>query len=92
MRILDATGGGELAGQILSAMETGASAPAILNVANEVAVESFLEGRIGFTSIPALVENVMNDVPVTKLGSLEDVMAQDRLARRRAMELIDTHD
>jgi 1-deoxy-D-xylulose-5-phosphate reductoisomerase len=74
------------------AMETGDSAPAALNAANEIAVESFLEGRIGFTSIPALVEQVMNDVPVSALNSLEDVMAQDRLARRRAMELIETHD
>ena len=74
------------------AMETGDSAPAALNAANEIAVESFLEGRIGFTSIPALVEQVMNDVPVSALNSLEDVMAQDRMARRRAMELIDTHD
>ena len=74
------------------AMEAGDSAPATLNAANEVAVESFLEGRIGFTRIPALVEQVMNDTPATALGSLEDVMAQDRLARRRAMELIDTHD
>jgi 1-deoxy-D-xylulose-5-phosphate reductoisomerase len=74
------------------AMETGDSAPATLNAANEIAVECFLEGRIGFTSIPALVEDVMNDVPVTALNSLADVMAQDRLARRRAMELTDRHD
>ena len=74
------------------AMETGDSAPATLNAANEVAVECFLEGRIGFTRIPALVEQVLNDTPAAALNSLEDIMAQDRLARRRAMELIDTHD
>lgn len=74
------------------AMETGDSAPATLNAANEVAVECFLEGRIGFTHIPALVEQVLNDTPAAALNSLGDIMAQDRLARRRAMELIDTHD
>jgi 1-deoxy-D-xylulose-5-phosphate reductoisomerase len=68
------------------AMETGASAPAILNAANEVAVESFLEGRIGFNKIPELVEEVLNRVPVTVLENLDDVMEQDRLARTRAIE------
>jgi 1-deoxy-D-xylulose-5-phosphate reductoisomerase len=69
-----------------AAMRTGDSAPAILNAANEVAVESFLEGRLGFKQIPELVEEVLNRVPVTSLASLEDVMEQDRLARSRAIE------
>lgn len=68
------------------AMKTGDSAPAILNAANEVAVESFLDGRIGFKHIPVLVEEVLNRVPVTSLASLEDVMEQDRLARSQAIE------
>ena len=74
------------------AMAAGDSAPAVLNAANEVAVESFLDGRIGFTNIPTLVEEVLNDVPTTALESLEDVMEQDSLARRRAMELTQNHD
>ena len=69
-----------------AAMNTGDSAPAILNAANEVAVESFLGGQIGFKNIPELVEEVLNRVPVTSLASLEDVMEQDRLARSRAIE------
>lgn len=69
-----------------AAMKTGDSAPAILNAANEVAVESFLGGQIGFKNIPELVEEVLNRVPVTSLASLEDVMEQDRLARSRAIE------
>ncbi len=69
-----------------AAMKTGDSAPAILNAANEVAVERFLDGRIGFRNIPELVEEVLNRVPVTSLASLEDVMEQDRLARSRAIE------
>ena len=68
------------------AMETGDSAPAVLNAANEIAVEQFLEGRIGFTRIPELVETVLNRVPVTPLASLDDVLEQDRLARACAMD------
>jgi 1-deoxy-D-xylulose-5-phosphate reductoisomerase len=67
-------------------METGDSAPAVLNAANEIAVEQFLEGRIGFTRIPELVETVLNRVPVTPLASLDDVLEQDRLARACAMD------
>ena len=66
------------------AMRRGDSAPATLNAANEVAVEWFLEGRFGFDRIPQLVAAVMEQVPVTPLGSLEDVLEQDRLARRAA--------
>jgi len=68
------------------AMEAGDSAPAVLNAANEIAVEQFLEGRIGFTRIPELVETVLNRVPVTPLASLDDVLEQDRLARACAMD------
>jgi len=69
-----------------AAMQTGDSAPAILNAANEIAVEAFLNGRIGFNRIPELVEEVLNRVPVTPLNSLGDVMEQDRLARIRAIK------
>ena len=69
------------------AMEAGDNAPAVLNAANEVAVEQFLEGRIGFDRIPDLVADVLNRVPVAPIVSLDDVFEQDRLARERA-----THD
>jgi 1-deoxy-D-xylulose-5-phosphate reductoisomerase len=68
------------------AMRRGDSAPAILNAANEVAVEQFLQGRFGFDRIPQLVEAVMDRVPVTPLDSLEDILEQDRLARRAAQQ------
>jgi 1-deoxy-D-xylulose-5-phosphate reductoisomerase len=66
------------------AMEAGDNAPAVLNAANEVAVEQFLEGRIGFDRIPDLVADVLNRVPVAPIVSLDDVFEQDRLARDRA--------
>jgi 1-deoxy-D-xylulose-5-phosphate reductoisomerase len=68
------------------AMATGRNAPAVLNAANEIAVERFLEGGIGFNRIPELVDHVLNRVPVAALASLDDVIEQDRLARACATE------
>ena len=69
-------------------MQRGDSAPAVLNAANEVAVENFLEGRIGFNRIPELVGEVLDRVPVVPLAGLDDVMEQDRVARTAALEYI----
>lgn len=71
------------------AMRAGDSAPAVLNAANEVAVEYFLGGRIGFDRIPGLVEAVMDQVPLVPLDGLDDVMEQDRVARTCAMEYVE---
>jgi 1-deoxy-D-xylulose-5-phosphate reductoisomerase len=76
-------------GLAFEAMRRGDSAPAVLNAANEVAVESFLQGRIGFDRIPALVGEVMNRTAITPMNSLEDVLGQDRAARRLADELVE---
>jgi 1-deoxy-D-xylulose-5-phosphate reductoisomerase len=75
-------------GLAFAAMRRGDSAPATLNAANEVAVESFLDGRIGFDRIHRLVAEVMDRVSVEPLASLEDVLEQDRLARRLAKEQV----
>lgn len=76
-------------GLAFEAMRRGDSAPAVLNAANEVAVESFLQGRIGFDRIPALVGEVMNRTAIAPMNSLEDVLGQDRAARRLAEELVE---
>lgn len=68
------------------AMAAGDNAPAVLNAANEVAVEMFLGGRIGFKRIPQLVEAVLDALPGTAIENLEDVMEQDRLARSLAIK------
>jgi 1-deoxy-D-xylulose-5-phosphate reductoisomerase len=75
-------------GLAFAAMRRGDSAPATLNAANEVAVESFLDGRIGFDRIHRLVAEVMERASVEPLASLEDVLEQDRLARRLAKEQV----
>lgn len=63
------------------AMARGGTAPAVLNAANEVAVEAFLERDIPFTGIPALVEHALASVTARAADSLEAVLADDALAR-----------
>jgi len=67
-----------------SALARGGTAPAILNAANEVAVASFLEGRLGFTQIPAVIENVLGGTAVEPLDSLDAAWGADREAREAA--------
>jgi 1-deoxy-D-xylulose-5-phosphate reductoisomerase len=66
------------------AMRRGDSAPAVLNAANEVAVEYFLEKRIGFDRIRDIVGTVLQRTAIRPLTCLEDVMAADREARETA--------
>ena len=66
----------------------GAAAPIALNAANEVAVQAFLDGRIGFLAIASVVERVLDrcgDGPVT---NLDDVFGCDAEARRAAGEVV----
>ncbi len=66
------------------AANKGGTAPTALNAANEVAVEAFLQGRIGFTQIPMVIRSVLDDFPVEEIGHLDDVLRADALARLRA--------
>lgn len=66
------------------ALQTGGAAPTILNAANEVAVEGFLGGRIGFLDIARIVERTLEQVPSTTVGTLDAVRAVDGEARRIA--------
>jgi 1-deoxy-D-xylulose-5-phosphate reductoisomerase len=70
------------------ALAAGGTAPAMLNAANEVAVSSFLQGRIGFLSIPALVEDTLAALPVAAADSLQVLLAADARARRHAERAI----
>ncbi len=69
------------------AIEAGGTAPAILNAANEVAVERFLDEQIGFTDIPRAVEQALKGVPQVADPSLDDLVAVDEEARRYVEEL-----
>jgi 1-deoxy-D-xylulose-5-phosphate reductoisomerase len=70
------------------ALKIGGSAAAVLNAANEIAVEAFLDRRVGFRKIPELIEQVLNRLPNTPVNDLESVLAQDELARAQARELL----
>ena len=71
------------------AAEAGGAAPAVLNAANEVAVEAFLAGRIGFTHIAAQVERSLANPLPPPPAALEEVLMVDREARARAEELLE---
>jgi 1-deoxy-D-xylulose-5-phosphate reductoisomerase len=76
-------------GLAFEAMHSGASAPVTLNAANEVAVDAFLNRRMGFDRIPRLVSEVMERIAVTGVQNLDDVLEQDRRARRIAKEWVE---
>jgi 1-deoxy-D-xylulose-5-phosphate reductoisomerase len=63
------------------ALEAGGAAPAILNAANEVAVAAFLDGRVGFLEIAAIVADTMARYQPEAPDTLEAVLAVDAEAR-----------
>ena len=70
------------------ALRQGGTAPAILNAANEVAVESFLNCSLSFLQIPTLIESILNEVEIDSILSLEDVLAADANARKIASKFL----
>jgi 1-deoxy-D-xylulose-5-phosphate reductoisomerase len=74
------------------ALRAGGTAPALLNAANEVAVQAFLDERIGFRQIDRVIAAVMDELPHGAASSIEAVMAQDALARECAGRVIATLD
>jgi 1-deoxy-D-xylulose-5-phosphate reductoisomerase len=70
------------------AMEIGGNLPCVMNAANEVAVAAFLEDRIGYLNIAALIEEVMDKVDFDSRAELSVYLESDRQARRLAQELL----
>lgn len=70
------------------AMTLGGTATAILNAANEIAVQEFLEGRIRFTEIPGIIETALQNVTAEDAVSLDTILAADTIAREYAHETI----
>jgi len=70
------------------ALKMGGNAPTVLNAANEIAVEGFLNGRVGFLEIAAIVENTMENAPQCELVTLSDVLEADGVAREIAKTYI----
>lgn len=72
----------------MEAARTGGTASAVLNAANEEAVEAFLQEQIKFTDIATVVAQVMEKLPAVKADSLDTVLAADKNARIIADEII----
>jgi 1-deoxy-D-xylulose-5-phosphate reductoisomerase len=69
-----------------AAARAGGLMPAILNAANEVAVQAFLDRQLNFLDIPRVIEGVIMQMSAGAIGSLDDVLAADAEARQRARE------
>ncbi|HVQ59920.1 MAG TPA: 1-deoxy-D-xylulose-5-phosphate reductoisomerase [Solirubrobacterales bacterium] len=67
----------------LEAGAAGGTAPCVLNAADEVAVAAFLDGRIPFTGIAALVEQVLGEMPAQPVSHFDHLFAADAEARHR---------
>jgi 1-deoxy-D-xylulose-5-phosphate reductoisomerase len=72
-----------------AAARAGGTAPAVLNAANEVAVQAFLDGRLNFTGITAVIDRVMQRLDSSPVKALGDVLEADAAARRLAVALIE---
>jgi 1-deoxy-D-xylulose-5-phosphate reductoisomerase len=72
----------------LEAGAAGGTAPCVLNAADEVAVAAFLEERIPFTAIPAVIERVLEGMPAGPVSHFDDLFAADAEARERSQEQV----
>jgi 1-deoxy-D-xylulose-5-phosphate reductoisomerase len=70
------------------ALEAGGSMPVVLNAANEIAVDAFLEGRIGFTEIPTVIERAMDAHAPAPARTLREVREVDAWARSHARSVV----
>jgi 1-deoxy-D-xylulose-5-phosphate reductoisomerase len=68
------------------ALRTGGTLPVVLNAANEVAVEAFLDGKLGFTAISRVIKKTMDAHEVERVSTLDTVRRVDRWARSQALE------
>ena len=72
-----------------AAARAGGTAPAVLNAANEVAVQAFLDRRLNFTAIAAVIDKVLQRLESSPVKALGDVLDADAAARRLAESLIE---
>ena len=73
-------------GLAYQALAAGGTAPALLNALDEIAVSAFLQGRIAFLEIPAMIEAGLAALPVTPADSLDTLLEADARAREFARE------
>ena len=76
-------------GLAFSALEAGGAATAVMNAANEVAVEAFLGGRVRFVEIPRVISGTLQRHASESASSLEELLRADRRARATSAEIIE---
>ena len=69
----------------------GGTSCALLNAANEVAVEAFLAGRVRFVDIPVIIEDTLNRLPSESVRDLEHILQADRCAREHASTWVEAN-
>ena len=72
----------------IDALEAGQTMPAVLNAANEIAVQAFLDEVIAFKEIPEMIHMTMDNHKSQTVNQLEDVLEADRWAREETRKLI----
>lgn len=70
-------------------LKTGGAAPTILNASNEVAVEAFMNKKIGFLDIIRVVKQVLDSTSMGKINSIDDIFAADLSARQKTEVIIE---
>src|SRR2546423_7630034 len=71
------------------AATAGGTAPCVMNAANEVAVQAFLDGAIPFTGIADVIERSLDAIPAEPVRHFSDLYRADAAARERARELLE---
>ncbi len=71
-----------------SACDIGGTLPAVMNAANEIAVQAFLDHKIGFPDIPAIIQNTMDHHTIITSPELDDILQSDFWARDTATAFI----
>ena len=66
----------------------GGDAPAVLNAANEIAVEAFLAGSLAFLSIADVVDAVLAELPAQAVVDVQTLLERDRVAREAARRIL----
>jgi len=72
----------------LTAGKIGESMPAVLNGADEIAVDAFLEGKIGFLEIPQIIEKTMEKHDIVPVNNIDQAIETDQWAKSKAKELL----
>src|SRR3954451_6701869 len=67
----------------------GGTAPCVMNAANEIAVQAFLDGQIPFTGIADVIQRALHEVPAEPVRHFSDLYRADAAARERARELLE---